>query len=44
MEYLDKLKTIFINIQTEEFNVEKSDLYLVCKVYRVGELETKSSF
>ncbi len=43
MEYLDKLKTIFINIQTEEFDVEKSDLYLVCKVYRVGELETKSS-
>ena len=23
--------------------MEKSDLYLVCKVYRVGELETKSS-
>ena len=28
---LDKLKTIFINIQTEEFDVEKERLYLVCK-------------
>jgi len=41
MEYLDKLKTIFVNIETEEFDVRRNDLFLICKVYRVGELESK---
>ena len=40
MELYDKLKTVFQNIQPEAL---EEGLYLVCKVYRKGDLEAKAS-
>ena len=43
IEFLDKLKTVFVNVETKFFDHRVNDLYLVCKVYRVGDLELPKS-